>query len=240
MKDVRMEDVTELANRATREMREFQTSLRREPEQAHVVLGGLRHALIPTHILARDLLRELDVLLGRSEGAMVLSRIGRLTGRSQAEAFFADREVAADAAFRVLCGPMYFAWAGYGDVDMLLWEIESDDDFAILWESDNSFSAIEAVRDGDRRRSCHLQAGYAAGWCEVAMGMQLETKEIACRAEGVSHCRFLIAPVEGFHERMLNPRFHRPTSAYSTWRIDRTGLVEHTVAVQSDVTLGSS
>jgi len=221
-----LKDVSELADRAMREMQEYQADLRRDPERASVVLGGLRHALIPTHVLARDLPRELESIFGGDVGPLVMSRLGRLTGRAQADAFFADRgKIAEDSSFRVLCGPVYFAWAGYGDVDLLLWETgATEDDFAILWESANSFSANEAANEGDRGRSCHLQAGYAAGWCEVATGMQLETAEIACRAEGVSHCRFLIAPSEGFGRRILNPRFHRASGSYSTMHLNQNGI----------------
>jgi hypothetical protein len=221
-----MTEISQLLGSATREMREYQASLRRDPKHALISVGGLRHALIPTCVLARDLPRELDAVVGQHAGRMVMSQVGRVIGRAQAEAFFADRgSVADEATFRVLCGPMYLAWAGYGDVDILLWET-SDDHFAILWESDNSFSACEALSEGDRGRSCHMQAGYAAGWCEAATGLQLETREIACRAEGVSHCRFLIGQASGFEEQILDPHFHRATSTYSVMRFDADGLVE--------------
>lgn len=229
-KGAKMTDMSHAVNRAVAEMRAYQTSLRRDPAHAQVFVGGLQHALIPTRVLARDLPREIEPLVGPTASSVVLSRIGRVIGRAQAEAFFLDRGSASDDwSFRVLCGPLYFAWAGYGDVDILLWEQSSENDFDFLWESDNSFSAREALREGDRGRSCHMQAGYAAGWCEVATGIELETREIACRAEGVSHCRFLIAPTEGFEERIVKPRFHRATSTYSSIHIRA-----------SDVTVGET
>jgi len=224
-------DVTQVAARAIREMRDYQAGLRRDPTHAHVLLGDLRHALIPTHVLARDLPAEVESLVGRPACFAVTSRIGRVIGQAHAKAFFAYSGGAAEGwDFRVLSGPMYFAWTGFGDVDLLLWEIDSAEDFAILWESDNSFSATEALQQGDRGRSCHMQAGYAAGWCEVATGMQLETREIACRAEGVSHCRFLVAPAKDFEERILGPRFHRPTSSYSIMRFKSDSFSDEQIA----------
>lgn len=215
------------AERAAHEMREYQATFVRNPHHAQVFIGGLRHALIPTHVLSQDLPQEIDELIGAKASHLVMSRLGRLTGRAHAEAFFAERQIGPDEAiFRVVCGPMYFGWTGYADVDLLLTDFRIDEHFAVLWESNNSFGATEALNDGDRGRSCTMQAGYAAGWCEVASGLALETREIACRAEGVSHCRFLIAPSANFEQRLREPRFHRATSTYPVMRFDSTGLVD--------------
>jgi hypothetical protein len=221
-----MSDVSHLIEGAVHEMRAYQAGLRRDAEHG-LWLGGLRHALVPTHVLARDLPNEVESLLGRPVAAVVMARIGQLIGRAQAEAFFADRGLeTAEWRYRMVRGPMYFAWAGFGDVDLLLWDAVTDQDFTILWESDNSFSAGEALNDGHRSRCCHMQAGYAAGWNSAATGLQLEAREIACRAEGVSHCRFILGPAEGFEDRLLDPRFHRPTREYDVMRIDGSGIVE--------------
>jgi hypothetical protein len=222
------------AERAAAEMREYQETFTRNPHRAQVFIGGLRHALIPTHILSRDLPQEIDELIGVKASHLVMSRLGRLTGRAHAEAFFAERRIGPEERmFRVICGPSYFAWTGYADVDLLLTDFRMDENFAVLWESDNSFSACEALHDGDRGRSCTMQAGYAAGWCEVASGLALETRELACRAEGVSHCRFLIAPAASFEHKMREPRFHRATSSYSIMRFDSTGLADQAPASSS-------
>jgi hypothetical protein len=221
------DDLHQDAQRAAGEMQEYQDGFARDPHRAQVFIGGLRHALIPTHVLSRELPQEIDELIGVKASHLVMSRLGRLTGRAQAEAFFAERQIGPDEAMlRVICGPMYFAWAGYADVDLLLTDFRMDEHFAVLWESNHSFSASEALSDGDRGRSCTMQAGYAAGWCEAASGLPLETREIACRAEGVSHCRFLIAPAANFEQRMREPRFHRATSSYPIMRFDSNGLVD--------------
>lgn len=224
-----MPDVSQLIEGAVHEMRAYQAGLRRDSEHG-LWLGGLRHALVPTHVLAKDLPNELEALLGRSAAAVVMARIGRLIGHAQAEAFFADNGAEGDEwLHRMIRGPMHFAWAGFGDVDLLMLDVVSDQDFTILWESDNSFGAGEALSDGDRGRSCHMQAGYAAGWNSAATGLQLEAREIACRAEGVSHCRFILAPADGFEDRLCEPRFHRPTRQYDAMRIDGSGGFENAV-----------
>jgi hypothetical protein len=71
------------------------------------------------------------------------------------------------------------------------------------------------ARKHRRTRACHLPAGYSAGWCTEATGLPLESCELACRVEGVGHCRFLIGHAAHMHERVLDPRFHQPTDRYT-------------------------
>ncbi|MHA1744252.1 MAG: V4R domain-containing protein [Candidatus Heimdallarchaeota archaeon] len=40
---------------------------------------------------------------------------------------------------------------------------------------------------------CIMNAGYSAGWCSDSFGIELEAKEITCRAKGDKECRFVIA-----------------------------------------------
>jgi len=211
-----MDEVASLIERALEDMREYQGRLQRHPAAAQVTLAGVPHALVPTHVIARGFPAALHELVGADTAPLVMYRLGQLIGRGQAEAFFEDRGIdAGDHAYRLLTGPFHLAWAGYADVDLLVWEPRLDERFAILWESDNSFSAREtAADDPPRARACHLQAGYSAGWCTHATGLRLETSELACRAEGVRHCRFLIAHGERMQERIENPRFHRTTGSY--------------------------
>lgn len=221
-----MREFSQSADRAIRDIAEFKALLSRDPQPSSILLGDARHALIPTEVLARHLPRELEALVGPDLAPQVMERLGRMTGRTHADAFLAERgELDEPRLFRMLCGSLSFAQVGYGDAEVLLWETLSDEEFAILWESDDSFGAEEALREGDRSRACHFQAGYAAGWCEAASGMALETAEIACRAEGASHCRFLIAPAGGFSRRLLDPRFHRPSSTYHARPLSRTASV---------------
>jgi hypothetical protein len=195
-------------------MREYQGRLHRDPAAAKVTLGGASHALVPTQVVARGFPDALRQLVGPDVAFTVMYRFGYLIGKAQSEAFFEDRAIEpSDVLYRVLTGPFHLAWAGYADVDLLVWEPYTDARFAILWESDTSFSARDAL--GERRaRTCSLQAGYSAGWCTVATGLPLEACELACRAEGVSHCRFLIGHADQVRDHLLDARFHQPTDRY--------------------------
>ncbi len=197
-------------------MTNYQELLVRDPTHAQVSLAGVNHALVPTHVLARDLPQELTQILGPELAPSVMYKLGQLIGGAHAKAFFANHGCFPELNYRVLSGTIHFAWAGYGDVELLIFEPRLDKNFLVLWESHNSFSAKEAIDDGIRRRACDLQAGYAAQWCEEATGLPIEVVEIACRAEGVATCRFVMTRKDRASHWVYEPRLHRPTRDYSS------------------------
>ena len=211
-----MDELASLIGRAHADMRDYQRRLQRNPASAQITLAQLPHALVPTHVVTRDLPRVLDELLEAGDAPRVMYRLGYLIGRTQAAAFFQDAAIdTTDLLYRMLAGPFHLAWAGYGDVDLLVLEPHLDDRFALLWESDHSCSAREAADEQYRTRACHVQAGYSAGWCTEATQLPVETRELACRAEGVEHCRFLIGHTDRMQSQVLEPRFHKPTARYA-------------------------
>lgn len=209
-------ETSALIERAMRDMREYQLHLVRDAGSGHVALRGLGHVLVPTQVMARELPRVLGELLDEATTGILLYQVGFLTGRAQAEAFFAERGVGEDELlYRVLTGPFHFAWAGYGDVDILLLETGAPERFVALWETRDSFSAREGLAVGERRRTCHVQSGYSAGWLSAATGLPLGAHELACRTEGVAHCRFLVAHEEALGRCLSEMRFHLPRGRYA-------------------------
>jgi predicted hydrocarbon binding protein len=174
------------------------------------------HVLIPTRVIGRDLPRILDEIAGPIGAAATLYRLGCRIGQADAAAFFARTGAdEGDSLYRLLAGPFHFARAGYGDVEVLVLDVPFDTDFAVLWESERSFSAADAAAtDGRRVRACHVQAGYAAGWCREATGLPIDAREMACRAEGVRRCRFLLSHADKLEARLAEPRFHRAAAEY--------------------------
>lgn len=210
-----MTRLSTLIARALDDMAQYQERFVRDPDHARVTVAGIAHALVPTRVLASDLPVELVEILGPELAPAVMYRLGQLIGRGHAAAFFTDRGIGlAEPQYRVVTGPFHFAWAGYGDVQLLLWEPHLDTDFLILWQTDNSFSAQEAINNGLRKRSCQLQAGYGAGWASEATGLPIDVIEIACRAEGVAYCRFVMAHQDRVSAQISDPRLHRPTRRY--------------------------
>lgn len=207
--------VEALIDRARQDTSEYQSRLVREANVASVSLAGHGHVLVPTTVLSRTFPRELERFLSTDAAARVLYELGYLIGFAHAEQFFDDRQIGRDEIdYRVLTGPFHFAWAGYGDVDILLLNATADERFVALWDSHDSFRAREGIEQGERRRVCYPQAGYSAGWLTCALGVPLETRELTCRTEGVRHCRFLVAHQARMEERLREIRFHQPRESY--------------------------
>jgi predicted hydrocarbon binding protein len=202
--------------RAREDMRAYQESLTRQPDVGAVELGGVSHALVPIRVIARDLPRIVDEIVGPERCPEVIYRVGRAIGEAHAEAFF--RSACSDGAapdYRILAGPFHLTWGGYGDVELLVWEPRVDERFAVLWEAEHSASARSAAGGARRTRACNLEAGYSAGWCAAATGLRLVARELACRAEGIRRCRFLIVHEDHAQAAVVEPRFHLESSRYS-------------------------
>jgi hypothetical protein len=108
----------------------YHADLERDAGRARVALRGAPHLLVPSGVIARDLPRILEQGRGRGGSADAMYRFGCQIGRSHAAAFLAGHR--SDPLYRLLTGPFHFAWAGYGDVDLLILEAHLDDRFAIL------------------------------------------------------------------------------------------------------------
>jgi hypothetical protein len=212
--------VRDLMDLAIEDVADYQSRFIREPgAPQQVSLGGVQHALIPASIFARDL----PSVLARSDApevvALVLYELGSLIGTTHARGFFGYRDIPeSHRLYRVLTGPSHFAWAGYGDVDLLLVGETGTLENVFLWESSTSFSAAERTPTGRRARSCHMQAGYASGWVSDAMGMAMRATELACRTEGADRCRFVLCEDGRTGDVIADERLHQPRSHYPTLR----------------------
>lgn len=202
--------------RASAGVAAYQATFVREPGGARIQVAGVPHALVPTSVVARDLPLALARRDGPEAVAVVLYELGALIGSTHATRYFDDRGIGADHRLdRVVAGPAHFAWSGYGDADLLLLDAHWDDRIAILWESTSSISAEESSRAGRRVRGCHMQAGYGAGWCSAATGLDLRAVELACRTEGAHRCRFLLGAQTTLDALATQPRFHHPRDHYT-------------------------
>jgi predicted hydrocarbon binding protein len=212
---VAMDDLAEVLDRAQEAVHTYHAALRREPESARVSIDSLPHVLVPRGVIGADLLRILDDLVGAPGAGTVMYRLGQQIGARQAAAFLDHCDGhGADVRFRLLTWPLHLAWSGYGTVSLLVWEPHLDGRFAVLWESENSCCATEALAEGRRARACHLLAGYSAGWSAQATGLPIAAAELSCRAEGVGRCRFLLAHPDGLDEHLRDARFYGPSAEY--------------------------
>lgn len=221
-----------LIARAAQEVRDYQTMILREPTKARVSISGEPYVLFPARPLALVLPQMINETFGLHIGDKVMYQLGYAIAFTEAEHFFRTRNIPLkELDYRVLTGPLYFAWTGFGNVELLDLKLCRDHTFHVLWESPNSFSAEAAIAAGLHGRYCHIQAGYAAGWCSEATGLELACQELACAAEGVKKCRFLIAPLQHLTSKVSDPAFHKPRNSYCI--INTTSQVETSDASHS-------
>jgi son of sevenless-like protein len=127
---------------------------------------------------------------------VVIYQIGKAAGKADARHYF-EKTGIQDTILKLAMGPTSFALNGYANVTILPETSPTpDDNFLLVYDQGNSYEAdahIKAriIADGPVD---FFTVGYSAGWCTESFGVQLEAKEVTCRAMGDPQCRIVIAP----------------------------------------------
>ena len=98
---------------------------------------------------------------------------------------------------KLSAGPVHFNYAGFAYVNLLPGCNPTPDyNYVLVYDHPNSFEAETQLKMEGRSKNftCHLNAGYSAGWCEESYGIHLISREVTCVAKGDSQCRFVMAP----------------------------------------------
>ncbi len=178
-------------------------SMRRDPSQGVIVIGGERYVLVRAMSLSVHFFEFIkEMYPGLTEGEAldgagnVLFDIAFAIGRSDARAFCARLNVESPAD-KLASGPVHFAHTGWAFVDI---SPESnavpDETFTLIYDHPQSFEADSWLSRGVPTTFCvcHMNAGYSSGWCSESFGLDLAAREILCRARGDAACRFIMAP----------------------------------------------
>ena len=129
--------------------------------------------------------------------------IGRNDSRS-----FSRRLGVTDGLDRLSSGPVHFAHAGWAFVDILGDSAPAtNDDYFLHYNHPNTFES-EVLKNLGREVtacSCLFSAGYSAGWCSDAFGIEVHGRELRCTARGDETCEFIMAPAARLdeHERRV-------------------------------------
>jgi len=179
-------------------VREHFARLRMEPEKGTIHVGDERYVLMRATSLTSGFLEVMRDVIGEDEALKFWYRLARVIGRDDARAFCDDRNLT-DGPARLSTGPIHFAFAGWARV-----EIDdrsrpaSDDTYYLEYTHPNTFesaSFASSKRSSDKP-VCVFSAGYSAGWCSEAFGLDVHARELSCVAKGDSECRFVMAPWE--------------------------------------------
>lgn len=179
--------------------------MQRLPEEGAVRVGGQRYVLMRCESLYLSWFDALSETFGSETARDFVYNTAREIGRSDA-ADFAKRLGVTDGVERLSCGPVHFAHAGWARVKILPDSAPAQDDSYFLhYEHPNTFESEVLIARGKKASepACLFSAGYSAGWCTDAFGIEVHAREVRCTAMGDPSCEFVMAPTSKLDELEL-------------------------------------
>ena len=183
-------------------------SLERRPDEGTLHVGGERYVLMRAESFYLAWSEALAASFGEELTRELLYNTARAIGRDDCRSYCARLGVT-DGVARLASGPLHFAHAGWAFVD-----IHDDsapapnDEYFLHYDHPNTFES-EVLAGKGRTSSvpaCVFSAGYSAGWCSEAFGMEVHAREVRCTACGDGRCEFIMAPssrLDGHAQRVL-------------------------------------
>ena len=201
----------QLFSQAEDYVKNYFSSFLRNPQAGTITIGGERYILVRAASMSVyffDHIKNMYPALSEQESVeaaySVLFDIAHTIGKNDAAAFHKATYVS-DPIAKLATGPIHFAYSGWAFVDIHSESILTpDENYYLLYDHPNSFEADEWLthRGKTTFSVCFMNAGYSAGWCEESFGIELQTREVMCRAKGDPHCRFIMAPPAKIQERV--------------------------------------
>jgi hypothetical protein len=181
--------------------------LRMHPEQGTIHVGGERYVLMRAESLYVAWYDAMAQTFGPDTAREFVYATGREIGRSDCAAF-SERLQVTDGVERLASGPVHFSHAGWAFVEIFDDSAPAtDDSFFLHYTHPNTFESEVLRQRGLEREgcACHFSAGYSAGWCSSAFGLEVQAREIHCLARGDARCEFITAPankLDGHQSRL--------------------------------------
>ena len=184
---------------------------RREPEQGTLHVGDQRYVLLRCESLYLSWFDAMAETFGTETAREFVYNTARAIGGSDAKDFCL-RQGVSDGVERLSSGPVHFAHAGWARVEILDDSAPStDDDYYLHYHHPNTFESEVLVQRGKRVEDCAclFSAGYSAGWCSEAFGLEVHARELTCVARGDARCEFIMAPAARLDGHELKLRRER-------------------------------
>jgi hypothetical protein len=184
----------------------FET-LVRHPEKGTVHVGDERYVIMRADSLFLAWFTALEQTFGAEIARQFIYNTAREIGRADSIAF-ANKLGLTDPVAKLSCGPVHFAHAGWAFVDILDDSAPApNEEYFIHYYHPNTFESEVLRRRGEHPKecACMFSAGYSAGWCSEAFGVELHGRELRCVARGEDNCEFIMACADRLdgHEQRL-------------------------------------
>lgn len=173
-----------------------------KPENGTIDINGERYLLVRAESMSvmflefiRNMYPSIDDQAAITAVSKMLYDMAKSFGRSDAKHFHNKINVE-DPVRKLSTGPVHFAHTGWAFVDIHAESSPSpDENYYLQYDHPYSFEADSWINSHKKTTfcTCFMSAGYSAGWCETSFGIQLDAKEILCRAKGDTYCRFIMS-----------------------------------------------
>lgn len=211
------EDFYKVFLNAQRYVRNYFSSIEREPEKGLVKFSNERYILVRASSMSKeffDMMTQMYKDRGEKEARTLafnfLFDIAHAIGKADAKSFFKKMNVT-DPIEKLSAGPVHFAYTGWATVKIHPFSNPTpDENFHLIYDHPHSFEAQAWMDKGEKADFpvCVMNAGYSSGWCEESFGVSLVTAEVECQAKGDRHCRFIMAPPSKIKERITKYSKH--------------------------------
>jgi son of sevenless-like protein len=191
---------------AEQQMKTFFSGINSEPETGTLSISGERYILARAATFSVELRKLLEEQYGRIAAEKLAYNLGRAAGIKDAE-FFMKKLQLERGPQALSAGPVHFAFVGWAYVDIFPESNPTtDENYYLIYDHPYSFEAEAFQREGiqTERPVCQMNAGYSSGWCQTAFGIELEAREICCRASGDDQCIFVMGHQSKIHDYVID------------------------------------
>lgn len=174
------------------------TEYQRVPEKGSLYLGSERYVLVRAESMFAALFEQLEQTFGDEQAQEFIYNMARIIGKADSKAFSESRNLT-DPNEKLSTGPVMFAHTGWALVDIYDDSRPSpDENYFLHYQHPNTFESevYKKKQMSTEHPICYFSAGYSAGWCSEAYGLELHAREVQCTAAGSDRCEFIMAPFD--------------------------------------------
>ncbi|MBN2143697.1 MAG: 4-vinyl reductase [Candidatus Aureabacteria bacterium] len=182
-------------------VKKYFSSYQAKPEEGTITIQNQRYILVRAESLRVDFAKHLGEAMGLegedAEDAAFhfLYILAKAIGKEDAR-YFCDVQKVSDPIAKLAAGPISFSYSGWAFVDIFPESRPSpDENYFLVYDHPYSFEAEAYMKKKKRKAGhciCGMNAGYSAGWCSESFSIEVDSKEILCRAKGDHACRFVM------------------------------------------------
>jgi len=181
------------------------------PEMGRILIGGERYILIRASAMRLGFPEAIAAMLELEGGinnpyiVKLIYQLAKSLGKSDAKKFHLSMGFD-DPIDKLSTGPIHFAYTGWAKVSIKSESNPSpDENYFLIYTHPQSFEADSYIMTRGENSNlpiCIMNAGYSSGWCSESFGLELDARELTCRAKGDKECLFIMTPSDKLEDKV--------------------------------------